>query len=176
MGKTCESLAFSERGQLPRGTNVAQMNLKTYEWWPFPLGGGNLRMKIAVCDAIGRGVNIWSRKGEENVSIFGLWKSTKEGPTQNQQQSSTIACAELSFAPGCGDELVFRLRLAFSSGCSNDSNVSRLAMRSSLIGAAQSKQRGKALQPRTSDRTPARNRKISAQLPLLCFPPFDLSD
>ena len=43
-------------------------------------------------------------------------------------------------------------------------------MRGSLIGAAQPKKHGKPLHPRTSEKIPARNRKISAWLPLP--PPF----
>ena len=44
-------------------------------------------------------------------------------------------------------------------------------MRGSLIGAAQPKKHGKPLHLRTSERIPARNRKISARLPLPRFPP-----
>ena len=47
----------------------------------------------------GGGKRMVQRGGGETYQIFGLRKS-KSGPIQNPEQSSTIACTELCFAPG----------------------------------------------------------------------------
>ena len=65
--------------------------VKTYGVAGISVGGGGRRMV---------GVNVWSKEGGgKTYQIFGLQKS-KAGPIQNPEQSSTIACTELCFAPG----------------------------------------------------------------------------
>ena len=140
-------------------------------------GGENVWLKTAfpgTAGTIGRGgVNVWSKEGGgENVPNF--WSpEIKRRSHPEPQNNLQPLLAQTSVLPpgGNGEELALRLHLAFVTGLLSDSNVRGLGMRGSLIGAAQPKKRGKPLHPRTSERIPARNRKISARLPLPRFPP-----
>ena len=120
----------------------------------------------------GGGKRMVQRGGGGNVPNFGLRKS-KSGPIQNPQQSSTIACTDYSVLPlgGCGDELALLLRLAFGTGLLSDSNVRRIGNEGFSDWCCTAQETWKPLQPRTSERIPARKRKISARLPIPRFPP-----
>ena len=80
--------------------------VKTYGVAGISVGGGGKRM-VENCVPWycwhnwegGGGKRMVQRGGGETYQIFGLQKS-KSGPIQNPEQSSTIACTELCFAPG----------------------------------------------------------------------------
>ena len=142
-------------------------------WRGFRWGGGKRMVENCVPWYCwhnwegGGGKRMVQRGGGQTYQIFGPQKS-KTGPIQNPEQP---ASSVLSLG-GCGEEPALRLHLAFGTGLlTSDSNVRRIGHEGSLIGNAQPKKHGKPLHPRTSQRIPARNRKISARLPLPRFPP-----
>ena len=139
-------------------------------------GGENVWLKTAFpCTAgtIGRGgVNVRSKEGGGKRTKFLVSRNQKAVPSRTQNNLQPLLAQNSVLLPGGnGEELALRLHLAFVTGLLSDSNVRGLGMRGSLIGAAQPKKHGKPLHPRTSERIPARNRKISVRLPLPRFPP-----
>ena len=74
-------------------------------WRAFRWGGENVWLKTAfpgTAGTIGKGgVNVWSKeRGGGKHTKFLVSKNQKNGPIQNPEESSTIACTELCFAPG----------------------------------------------------------------------------
>ena len=120
------------------------------------------------------GVNVWSKEGRGNVPKFWIPEIKK----LSHPEPSTIFNHCLHRALFCPWVAV---ATSWLSGCASHSALvcsvtptfGGLATSGSPIGAVQPKKHGKPLQPRTSERIPARKRKISERLPLLRFrPPF----
>ena len=141
-------------------------------WRAFRGGGGRMVEKsgsLVLLALGGRGVNVWSKGGERTKMLASGNQKAVASKTHNNLQPLLAQNSVLPLG-GCGGELALRLCLAFGTGLLCHSNVR--SMRGSLIGAAKPKQHRKPLQPRTSERIPVRNRKISARLPSPISPPF----
>ena len=121
----------------------------------------------------GGGVNVWTKEGGgETYQILDPGNQIVV-PSRTLNNLQPLLAQNYSVLPlgGCGEEPALLLRLAFGTGLLSDSNVRRIGNEGFSDWCCTAQETWKPLQPRTSERIPARKRKFRRGHPSPVFPP-----